>query len=175
MGQPLSRWSPAGGLCPRDPLTQRVWLWAFRCSAGFAVVGVGASKVYCSLLGCESSGRLCSSVPPIPPAAAALGGAQHIREVDSATVLRLVAPPKVTAAHRLLSSAIPILCPAVVPVLFREPMGGESGDGGYREAGMRYGSEIRWGGRLTWLRGHFPPDPRQKGMPPLEPPFVLAR
>ena len=58
-------------------------------------------------------------------------GAQRIREVGSATSLRLVAPPEVSAAHRLLAWADAVWVSAAVPVLFREPMGGESGDGGY--------------------------------------------
>ena len=35
-----------------------------------------------------------------------IGGAQHIREVGSATLLRLVAPPEVSAAHRLIAGAV---------------------------------------------------------------------
>ena len=34
-----------------------------------------------------------------------IGGAQRIRDVGSATLLRLVAPPEVTAAHRLIARA----------------------------------------------------------------------
>ena len=56
--------------------------------------------------------------------------AQRIREVGSATSLRLVAPPGVTAAHRLIARTDAGLVPAALPVLFLEPMGGESGDGG---------------------------------------------
>ncbi len=65
-----------------------------------------------------------------------MGGAQRIRDVGSATLLRLVAPPEVTAAHRLLARADAVLAPAVRPVRFREPMGGESGDGGYGGTGV---------------------------------------
>ena len=57
--------------------------------------------------------------------------AQRIWDVGSATLLRLVAPPEVTAAHRLLAGADAGLAPVAVPVRFLEPMGGESGDGGY--------------------------------------------
>ena len=70
-----------------------------------------------------------------------MGGAQRIRDVGSATLLRLVAPPGVSAAHRLLAWADAVLVPAVEPVRFREPMGGESGDGGYGGRGCR-----GWGG-----------------------------
>ena len=113
--------------------------------------------------------------------------AQRIREVSSATLLRLVAPPEVTAAHRLIARADAVWVPAVVPVLFREPMGGESGDGGYgvtggRGTGVTGGTGIRWGAkirRVGWLtrrrgrcprtpaRDSSPLDPRQGGMAPL--------
>ena len=81
-----------------------------------------------------------------------IGGAQRIREVGSATSLRLVAPPEVSAAHRLLAWADAVWVSAV-PVLFREPMGGESGDGvtgdgGARGGGMRWGAMTR---RIGWL------------------------
>ena len=62
--------------------------------------------------------------------------AQRIWDVGSATLLRLVAPPEVTAAHRLIARADAVWVPAVVPVLFLEPMGGESGDGGYGGRGV---------------------------------------
>ena len=63
-------------------------------------------------------------------------GAQRIWDVGSATLLRLVAPPEVTAAHRLLAGADAGLAPVAVPVRFLEPMGGESGDGGYGGPGL---------------------------------------
>ena len=77
-----------------------------------------------------------------------IGGAQRIRDVGSATLLRLVAPPEVSAVHRLLAPAVPVLYPVAVTVLFREPMGGESGDGGYRgwEDAMRLKTR-----RIEWL------------------------
>ena len=110
--------------------------------------------------------------------------AQRIRDVGSATLLRLVAPPEVTAAHRLIARADAVWVPAAVPVLFLEPMGGESGDGGYggRGTGVAGGEGMRWGAkicRMGWLtrrrgrcprapaRDSSPLDPRQGGMAPL--------
>ena len=113
-----------------------------------------------------------------------IGEARGIREVGSATLLRLVAPPKVTAAHRLLAGADAVWVPAAVPVLFWEPMGGESGDGVTGDGGP--GLPGVWGcgedqkragwGWLTRRRGRCPRapardssplDPRQGGMAPL--------
>ena len=109
-----------------------------------------------------------------------MGGAQRIRDVGSATLLRLVAPPEVTAAHRLLAWVDAVLAPAVLSVRFREPMGGESGDGGYGVTGGGggggAGGEDAVGrkslpdGVADSAPGALPPDPRQGLLAPGPPP-----
>ena len=68
-----------------------------------------------------------------------IGGAQRIREVGSATLLRLVAPPRVTAAHRLLAPAVPfcvlLLCPSILGSLWAGNQ--VTGGTGERDAGER--------------------------------------
>ena len=104
-----------------------------------------------------------------------MGGAQRIRDVGSATLLRLVAPPEVTAAHRLIARADAVWIPAAVPVRFREPMGGESGDGGYGGTGFREcGDAVGCKNSVGWVAdsapGALPPDPRQGLLAPGPPP-----
>ena len=127
-----------GGPCPPGPPDAGVgavgglvgW-WLLRCGE---LVGLWWVRGF---LGCGSSGIVVFWRSPNAAPWGGMGGAQRIREVGSATLLRLVAPPEVSAAHRLLARADAVLAPAAVPVRFLEPMGGESGDGGYGGTGVR--------------------------------------
>ena len=153
---PLSShlWSSA----PRDPPTRWMRLWGAPVQRRFCCGGRRGCSVLSGLLRVWVIGDC--GVLAVPNAACwgGIGGAQRIRDVGSATLLRLVAPPEVTAAHRLLPRADAVLVPAALPVRFLEPMGGESGDGGLRGdggtggAGMRCGSKVRWARRLTRRR-----------------------
>ena len=124
-----------GGSAPRDPLTRALGLLVFWWDVGAAVWGVGRVVVGAVLFGVWVIGEAVFWRSPNAAPWGGIGGAQRIREVGSATLLRLVAPPGVSAAHRLLARTDAGLAPTALPVRFREPMGGESGDGGYGVTG----------------------------------------
>ena len=150
---------------------------AFECFGAAPVLLWWEAEVYRSIeafWGGGSSGMGCSGVPQCRPPGRHWG-AQRIRDVGSATLLRLVAPPEVTATHRLIARADAVWIPAAVPVRFREPMGGESGDGGYGGTGFREcGDAVGCKNSVGWVAdsapGALPPDPRQGLLAPGPPP-----
>ena len=146
-----------------------------RWGGGFAVVGGRRCIVLSLFFGEWVIGEAVFWRSPNAALCGGIGGAQRIREVGSATSLRLVAPPEVSAAHRLLAWADAVWVSAAVPVLFREPMGGESGDGGYGgrrlpgrgDAVGLYNAPDRMADSAP---GALPPDPRQGLLAPGPPP-----